>query len=230
MCDAVATGKEHVPPKCIFPEDRKYRKQLITVPSCDEHNSKKSDWDELLRGILTVIEGANKLANEILAGPVMRSIDHNPQLIDTLWPNLLPIQVCGSETGMFTLDSSRQTRFKRSIEMIVRGLFFHESGEKKKLTSDLGVLLARPGLQAMFDEAVGKLPASYMGANPRVFQYAFDTNGKISFCRLRFYEAHPILIRWEDSPESSLSLPKPQNLPPQQNLWVDSGSGSRPSV
>jgi hypothetical protein len=53
MCDAPATSKEHVPPKCIFPErkdsDGQYlREGLITVPSCELHNSKKSADDEFL--------------------------------------------------------------------------------------------------------------------------------------------------------------------------------------
>lgn len=51
-CGATATSDEHVPPKCLFPEQKDIkidlRKNLITVPSCDEHNSKKSDDDEFL--------------------------------------------------------------------------------------------------------------------------------------------------------------------------------------
>ncbi len=53
MCERDATSREHVPPLCLFPEikDTKginFRKDLITVPSCDLHNSKKSDDDEFL--------------------------------------------------------------------------------------------------------------------------------------------------------------------------------------
>src|SRR5207249_7535044 len=53
MCDRQATSHEHVPPKCIFPERKDtdgqdLRAQLITVPSCDIHNSKKSKDDESL--------------------------------------------------------------------------------------------------------------------------------------------------------------------------------------
>lgn len=50
MCDLSATSVEHVPPKCMFPEfkDAKVdlRRKLITVPSCDDHNAKKSRDDE----------------------------------------------------------------------------------------------------------------------------------------------------------------------------------------
>ena len=53
MCDSYAVTVEHVPPACLFPEkkdskDIDFRKNLITVPSCEIHNSKKSDDDEFL--------------------------------------------------------------------------------------------------------------------------------------------------------------------------------------
>ena len=72
MCYAPATGREHFPPRCIFPEDRKYRANLIKVPSCDEHNSKKSKCDEYLKFVLTAVGGMNELADvsleEVLCG------------------------------------------------------------------------------------------------------------------------------------------------------------------
>lgn len=52
MCEKPASTVEHVPPKCIFPEQKDslggqdLRKQLITVPACDVHNTKKSRDDE----------------------------------------------------------------------------------------------------------------------------------------------------------------------------------------
>ena len=53
FCGEPATSKEHVPPKCIFPEKKDslgydFRRELITVPSCDEHNTVKADDDEFL--------------------------------------------------------------------------------------------------------------------------------------------------------------------------------------
>ena len=49
-CGEPAMSEEHVPPKCLFPEQKDtgkdYRKNLITVPSCDKHNAGKSCDDE----------------------------------------------------------------------------------------------------------------------------------------------------------------------------------------
>lgn len=44
-CDAKVTSPEHVPPKCLFPKANGgagsyLQESLITVPSCDLHNSK----------------------------------------------------------------------------------------------------------------------------------------------------------------------------------------------
>jgi hypothetical protein len=203
MCDRPATGKEHVPPRCLFPKDTKYRVKLIKVPSCDEHNSEKSKADEYLKFVLTAVGGVNELADSIFGGSVMRSFDHRPHLADKFTPNLQIIQAGGLETGGFDLD---WPRFQVSIASVVRGLYFHETG--KKLLSNItgaawGRMLTENYSKAPFREAVGKVarevPPSYMGANPRVFQYAFDTSrgGKIAMCRLRFYEGDPICVTWK---------------------------------
>jgi hypothetical protein len=205
MCDAPATGDEHVPPQCIFPEDTKYRVNLITVPSCDEHNSKKSKCDEYLKFVLTAVGGMNELAGTIFGGSVMRSFEHCPHLTDKFTQDLQVIQAGGLETGGFTLDVPR---FELSIASIVRGLYFHETG--KRLLSKIsgvawGQMLTENYSKAPFLEPIGKaerdLPARYAGTNPRVLQYAFNTskNGNTSMCRLRFYEGRPICITWKNS-------------------------------
>ena len=64
MCSQIATSKEHVPPVCLFPEEKDiktsiFRNNLITVPSCELHNSKKSKDDEFLVACLAGIVGNN---------------------------------------------------------------------------------------------------------------------------------------------------------------------------
>ncbi len=66
MCDTIATTKEHVPPLCLFPEKKDietdiFRTNLITVPSCEIHNSKKSKDDEFLMGCLAGVVGNNAI-------------------------------------------------------------------------------------------------------------------------------------------------------------------------
>ena len=79
MCDEFATSREHVPPKCIFPECKdvdgeNYRRDLITVPSCEKHNSKKSKDDEFLMVSTAGIIGNNSIGYRHKFGKVDRAI------------------------------------------------------------------------------------------------------------------------------------------------------------
>src|SRR5580765_5494653 len=65
-CGTSATSREHVPPLCFFPEKKDinnidFRINLITVPSCEEHNAKKSTDDEFLMAALSGIVGNNEV-------------------------------------------------------------------------------------------------------------------------------------------------------------------------
>lgn len=198
-CDAPKTGDEHVPPQCIFPKDDEYRKNLIKVPSCDEHNLKKCKSDEYLKFILTSAGGMNELAGSIFGNSVMRMFDRRSHLIDRFIPNLQPI----AETAGFTLDFPR---FESSIAAIARGLFFNETGNKLKCNVRVAWanMLKADYSSAPYLEIVryaARVPASYLGANPRVFQYAIDQSksGKTWLCRLRFYEGLPIVVTWNET-------------------------------
>lgn len=87
MCDDDAMSVEHVPPKCIFPEkkdlqdDTDLRKNLITVPSCDLHNSKKSKDDEYLFYCLAISILSNEYAINQFVTKIRRAIERNPNLI-----------------------------------------------------------------------------------------------------------------------------------------------------
>jgi hypothetical protein len=59
ICEDLATSREHVPPKCFYPKQKDlptgfdFRKNLIKIPSCEQHNSAKSPDDEFLLFIIT---------------------------------------------------------------------------------------------------------------------------------------------------------------------------------
>lgn len=54
MCESPATSREHAPPLCFFPAGtgRDLRRNLVTVPSCEPHNSQQSKDDEYLRAVI----------------------------------------------------------------------------------------------------------------------------------------------------------------------------------
>ena len=78
MCEQKATSVEHVPPKCLFPEykdtQRDLRLNLITVPSCDDHNGKKSRDDEFLMVSLAGIIGNNSIGYQHYRGKIQRAL------------------------------------------------------------------------------------------------------------------------------------------------------------
>jgi len=60
-CEKAATTKDHIPPKCFFPEKKylsnsnpDYRSQLITVPSCSERNNFRSKDDEYTAAVIAM--------------------------------------------------------------------------------------------------------------------------------------------------------------------------------
>ena len=87
-CGAPATSKEHVPPKCLFPELKDIegiysdncRKDLITVPSCDKHNLNKSKDDEILMACLAPLLGNNGIAYIHTCTKLKRAFSRNTGL------------------------------------------------------------------------------------------------------------------------------------------------------
>lgn len=201
MCEADATSEEHVPPKCLFPRDPAFRKNLTKVPSCDAHNLRKSKDDELLRHILAAAPGNNEHCLSVVENGVVRSLERRPHLMETFLPNLSGLQVGQFKTASFTIDVPR---FESSIGSIVRGLFFAETGAKlvAPLTVAWAALLSSDLSQAPFLEFIHgwerRFPPMDRGSNPSIFKYAFHEfrAGASRLCRLRFYEGHPIYVGW----------------------------------
>lgn len=134
MCDATATSVEHVPPRCLFPEQKdlpdgeNLRKQLITVPSCDVHNSSKSKDDEYLLYTLSMNIPNNQTASSHFSTKVLRAIQRRPSVIKKFAEKQISVKVENTETGethetlAFQVD---QRRLESALEMIGYALYFH---------------------------------------------------------------------------------------------------------
>jgi hypothetical protein len=132
-CGRRATSMEHVPPKCLFPEHKdisntynnNFRKNLITVPSCDDHNLIKSNDDEYLLVCLAGKVGNNGVAFVHNATKVRRARDRNPKIIDVISEDTL-----SSNDNIYPVQwvSVDNERLIRSFEAIGRALYYHENG------------------------------------------------------------------------------------------------------
>lgn len=134
MCEQPATSREHVPPKCLFPESKDvggglYRKNLITVPSCDVHNMAKSRDDEFLMVSLAGIIGNNSIGYRHKFGKVNKAIRRTAdRLLDTVFSKKQRVVVIEVRPNKFidviwgTPDADR---LRRCFEFIARALHVH---------------------------------------------------------------------------------------------------------
>lgn len=90
MCESNATSVEHAPPKCLFPDQKDtpnnvdYRKNLITVPSCDIHNTVKSSDDEYLFHVLSASYTSSNIGLQQFITKGKRAFERNPSLVSKL--------------------------------------------------------------------------------------------------------------------------------------------------
>src|SRR5262245_35856510 len=104
-CDAPPTSLEHAPPRLLFPEQkdaggRDLRRRLITVPSCDAHNSEKSKDDEYLLWVLSANAFANETGVQQANTKLDRSYLRRPKLGDSIFATMQEVDVVDSRSGI----------------------------------------------------------------------------------------------------------------------------------
>ncbi|MFZ3066352.1 MAG: hypothetical protein WA277_13845 [Nitrospirota bacterium] len=136
-CQNHATTREHIPPQCLFPEAKDaagvdHRRNLITVPSCTEHNLHKSGDDEYLLHVLSTNLQSNPIAQTQWT-KLKRAIKRRPALWNSMRSNIEDVKVMGSHTGkiyepvQMGLDG---TRFQSSLKLIALGVYCHHFGKR----------------------------------------------------------------------------------------------------
>jgi len=210
MCNSEATSVEHAPPKCIFPRQRdlpegvNLRDQLITVPSCDEHNQNRSQDDEYLLYSLVINVASNEIAQNHFFAAIMRAINRNPALIQRYTRTAVPVTIEDPETGeradSFAV-SIEYERFEQSIDNLARAIYFQHYQEKllTPITIQPEIILrtldpAYAHVNAMVNEIsrasdVFFENSEFHGNNPGVFKYQIDQDAAGSkMMRLHFYD------------------------------------------
>jgi len=203
MCDKIATSREHVPPFCLFPElkDTKginFRKNLITVPSCDIHNSKKSDDDEFLLLSLSGLIKNNPLGSFHQLTKANRAIRRkNKNFIEK---EVLrnhkygKIQTTDGKFRIVSIGNPNYERLTKCLEHIAKGLYHHEFNERFK--GELRMILEfieytddntqtlKKFLKRRF-EVEKELNLEIKGDNPEVFYYQFHKPDKLGLVVLK---------------------------------------------
>ncbi len=205
MCDLEGTSKEHVPPLCLFPEPKdvkglNFRNNLITVPSCEKHNAKKSNDDEFLLVAIAGIVGNNQLGYMQTITKVNRALRRKSS--DFLGKSIMKNIKSGTKNingyeFPVLFGNPDHERFLNCFEHIVYGLYFHE--HQKRFAGEVSLLLGfiehtQKDSQTFLEFCrkrfeMEDLRLEEKGQNPDVFKYQFcepDVDGLIGF-KLTFY-------------------------------------------
>jgi hypothetical protein len=139
MCEAPAVSREHAPPACFFPEAKDLpdgidlRRNLITVPSCDAHNSKKSHDDEYLWFHIIASNAINECGQNMVRTKGLRQIQRRAALGNALMKTATPAYSYDAETASWKPTAKVQfdgPRFYGALEKVGRALYYHHFGHK----------------------------------------------------------------------------------------------------
>jgi len=212
MCNLPADSREHVPPKCIFPESKdlsgeNYRKSLITVPSCYEHNSKKSKDDEFLMVSLAGIFGNNSIGFRHKFGKVDRAISRSSmRLIESAFLKKKHYVIKTKDNNFLEViwGTPDHQRLINCFKHIAYGL--HYEFFKKQFNGEVKVLLGylhskdqsnNNFVQFIKDRSAIDLEGKTKnGENPDIFYYQFTEPDQFGLymLHLRFYGGIDIYI------------------------------------
>lgn len=139
MCDEPETSREHVPAACFFPERKDLppgvdlRRNLFTVPSCDAHNSHKSQDDQYLWQIVISAQGLNECGQRMQRTKGLRSISRRPAVAASLMRTAVPSFVLDPQTGQWHETIKVEFDAKRVfgvLRQFGRALYFLHFGTK----------------------------------------------------------------------------------------------------
>lgn len=205
MCEREADSREHVPPRNLFPEvrdlGRNYRKNLITVPSCELHNSSKSHDDEFLMVSLAGLVGNNSIGYQHKITKVDRALRRTAnRLLDKVLIKRKFVQTVELRDNKFIeviWGTPDVKRLNFCFDHIARGLHYHHFGSRfdGQVKVMLGYLFhddsnAKNLVEFIRDRAEIDLTGKpCYGENPDVFNYQvtdFDEHG-LFLMKLCFY-------------------------------------------
>lgn len=205
-CNRLGTSREHVPPQSFFPKG--HRTNLITVPSCDTHNSIKSDEDEYLRMIMSVAYEANDIARKQIFPKVKRAIHRKPKK-SAIFRNLSPVKYNNVLTGSFEIKIERLLNVAAQI---FRGIFYFNYQEQwleeirvfppvsLKKGDDPEYNNLRQNMERAINHEFSQL--AKLGENPEIFYYRFtELENNTRIFELTFYEGVKFIGIFGELPE-----------------------------
>lgn len=215
MCDQKTTSREHVPPRCLFPELKDlpigydFRKNLITVPSCDIHNSEKSKDDEFLMFLFSTALKGNEHKQRHFDTKVARAYRKNPRA-DREFMQERSSVIVEKEDGTKTLTEAFPVnilRFNKCMHHIACGIYFDRTGCKclgpPTVLTDAFAKIEGPDADRthrLLQDGTRKCAEEFAsltthGANRLIFQYKLESDNEgNNAVHLVFYEGISVAV------------------------------------
>jgi hypothetical protein len=212
-CTAGATSREHAPPRCLFPEAKdtpggsNYRKNLITVPACDSHNSEKSHDDEYLFFVLSGSYTSSGIGLQQFITKVRRAFEKRPSKAEGFIRRAAPVQLRRPEDKDWEHGAQVIVEGERLDDVLgnsARALYFHHTN--KKFLGPVEVLTnftmyMNKQVQAAVSEAFDRTAhimssEPSLGDNPEVFTYKYKETDTMVIFYLCFYGTSTALVRF----------------------------------
>jgi len=179
FCGGLTSSRDHVPPKCIFPEPR--TPDLITVPSCDKHNMEYSKDDEYFQWFITTASSYSSSAMKIIDKKVVKAFRRNPAYYRKIMSNLIKVDIVTKSglyiktTNAFKYDTNR---IKQIVEKIIRGLYYHEKKYETIFPKDYHVrkfYLMYPPMDKDFVNMIESSPGQLIANGDFWYKYRYVT-------------------------------------------------------
>lgn len=221
ICNQTKTSVEHVPPRCLFPQKKdlpegfNLRKQLITVPSCNEHNTAKSKDDEYLLYMLLLNIPNNKTAENYFFNKAIRAMKRAPSLFQGFTKTQISVTAIDEKSGEVHNTIAVQVdeeRLNYSLASIGQALYFHHyntpwEGRIKAYPHFL-IHLKENNAKELYkpNEIMQQATEQFMaeeelhGENPEVFSYQFAEGNESTtlVMYLKIYEGSTITLLFVD--------------------------------
>ncbi len=204
-----ALTQDHVIPQALW-KGSHLPQSTITVPACGPCHKHWDRESEYFRNILIaqIDRGAHAVSDRLLEGPVMRSLARNRAARTDFFRNNRRAEIrnrSGLILGFRTAFEIDVSRFSRSIEKIVRGLFYQKS--RYALPSAYRVAVAR-GNEFWSNDGFQKIHAAmepFAGCGDDVFMMRCvrdNSDVNVTAWLLQFYRCLA-MFAWTDADNKS---------------------------
>lgn len=208
FCSEPATSKEHVPSKCLFPKEDKFKVNRVTVPSCFKHNNEKSGMDERMRLFLLGTNNTGILKKiPSVFDKTVRSAQQNPNIFNNMSQDSILVK---KKLGGYGLVGKRENcgveinnkEHHDYQESVLRGFYFHlhgKSWEERIFIIPESLIQHEESMNLLYQTLeIDKFQTKVKNNNydlsrDRIYQYHYNNVSKVlSVCLYEHYFFHGV--------------------------------------